>query len=632
MDISPDKQNLDKTFSSTTYYIDFYQREYKWAKEQVETLLNDVFYKFNLEYETKKHYAPDEATLTAHYPWYYLNTYVTNKSEGKTYIVDGQQRLTTLTLILIKLYHLCQERGSKRAKWVQQKIAAYDSSGEETFWMGQGKRAEPLRALFNGESYKPGQDEVTAENMLANYKVISARLDAELGDDVHKTETFTLYFLHRLVLIDLKVEQTDVPMVFEVINDRGVRLRPHEILKGKLLGQIPKGEVERYNKIWEEVITPLDTHIESRKVSPDDFFSTYFKARFDKNRKEANVAFEGDYQRAVFAPPYNDELRFKHEPDKHNVATIRDFIANELPYYVRLYERVRRMADPGNFDEEFPHVGYNGLTEMDLQVLLILAACKRDDPHEDDKIRAVSRGLDRYYTLLQINRAYDSNQFADSVYALKPRLRETNVEDYPALFDEALLTAINEQRGMSLTSPFHLPTFKQLGYGDLGTRFKRYLFARVEKYLADGINKEMQDTLRNLVLNTGSVNGYHVEHILAHNEQNLRIFGGDPDNPAAEPDPELFERERNRLGALLLLRGKDNQSSGAETYDDKLATYSGTLYWNQSLRNDFYKSKLDNTQFIERENLELREISVFDRDALEARTELLFDIVQRIWS
>ena len=629
MDIAPDKQNLNTTFSNTTYYIDFYQREYKWGREQVETLLDDVFYKFNLEYVTKGHLEASEKTITDHYPWYYLNTYVTNQSEGRTYVVDGQQRLTTLTLVLIKLYHLCTARGLKRANWVHQKIAAYDSSGEMRFWMGQGKRAEPLRALFEGDEYGPGPGEVTAASMVANYAVISDRLDKELGEDEHKTDTFTLYFLHRLVLIDLKVGQTDVPMVFEVINDRGISLRSHEILKGKLLGQIPKGEVDRYNETWEGLFAPLDATSEpGKKGSPDDFFSTYFKARFEGNRKESNAAFENDYQRAVFAPPYNDELRFKHEADQGNVAGIRDFIAGELPYYVGLYARVRRLADPNHFDPAFAHVGYNGLTDIDLQTLLVLAACGRGDPQEDEKLRAVSRGLDRYYTLLQLNRAYDSNRFADSLYEIRTKLKGASVEEYAAIFDDALVTTINERRGTSLSSPFHYPTFKQLSLGDLNKRFQRYFFARVEEYLADGIKREMQGSLKDLVTRRGPVNGYHIEHIIARNDENLMLFG-DPEDPATK---EVFDRERNRLGALLLLLGRDNQSSGKESYEAKLATYSGTLYWNQSLREDFYKSKLNTLDFIKRDDLDLRPVSPpFDQEAIEHRTEVLFDIVRHIW-
>lgn len=96
INVSPVQQNLDIVFSNITYWIDFYQRDYKWNKDPVVRLLDDVFYKFNLEYETKKDLDPKAEIIAAKYPWYYLNTYVTNVINGKTYIVDGQQRLTTL--------------------------------------------------------------------------------------------------------------------------------------------------------------------------------------------------------------------------------------------------------------------------------------------------------------------------------------------------------------------------------------------------------------------------------------------------------------------------------------------------------------------------------------------------------
>jgi uncharacterized protein with ParB-like and HNH nuclease domain len=78
--------------------------------------------------------------------------------------------------------------------------------------------------------------------MVQNFSVIAAELKQRLKTK-HQFETFVYYFLYRLVLINLAVESTHVPMVFEVINDRGVRLKPYEILKGKLLGQIDKLEL-----------------------------------------------------------------------------------------------------------------------------------------------------------------------------------------------------------------------------------------------------------------------------------------------------------------------------------------------------------------------------------------------------
>ena len=122
MDISPDKQNIDKVFSNTQYYIDFYQREYKWTSEPVKRLLDDIFYKFNEVYQQNSSLPPCEQVIDSKYPWYYLNTYVTNTVEGKVYVVDGQQRLTTLTLILLNLYHKAIANDSDLSDWIKSKI------------------------------------------------------------------------------------------------------------------------------------------------------------------------------------------------------------------------------------------------------------------------------------------------------------------------------------------------------------------------------------------------------------------------------------------------------------------------------------------------------------------------------
>jgi len=104
MDIHPIKRKIEEIFSvNQPYYIDFYQRDYKWTKEHIEKLLEDLFYRFELEYNENIDPTPENISK---YDWYYLSTYLTNSYKGKTFIVDGQQRLTSITLILIKLYHL----------------------------------------------------------------------------------------------------------------------------------------------------------------------------------------------------------------------------------------------------------------------------------------------------------------------------------------------------------------------------------------------------------------------------------------------------------------------------------------------------------------------------------------------
>jgi hypothetical protein len=62
---------------------------------------------------------------------------------------DGQQRLTTLSLIPIKLRHLAKQYGSKLAGWVDSKIAG-QSGFEQEFWMNHIGHEPALQALFDG--------------------------------------------------------------------------------------------------------------------------------------------------------------------------------------------------------------------------------------------------------------------------------------------------------------------------------------------------------------------------------------------------------------------------------------------------------------------------------------------------
>jgi Protein of unknown function DUF262 len=213
-------QNVDSVFSYTVYFIDSYQREYQWTKEPVLRLLDDVLLKFKAQYARSSDLRPSKKAVEAEYPWYYLNTYVTNFVGGRVY--DGQQRLTTLTLILIKLRHLAEKHGSQLATLIHSKIAA-QAGCEQVFRMNYIGHKEAMQALFDGQDTRTINTDsgITAQNMVSNYEIISDLLNEELKDK-RCFETFVFYFLQRVALINLVVEETDVPMDVKVINDRGV--------------------------------------------------------------------------------------------------------------------------------------------------------------------------------------------------------------------------------------------------------------------------------------------------------------------------------------------------------------------------------------------------------------------------
>jgi Protein of unknown function DUF262/Protein of unknown function (DUF1524) len=609
MDISPGKQNIDAVFSNTRYHIDFYQRDYRWSDEPVLRLLDDVFYKFNEAYDDHKALPPTAEVIEAKYPWYYLNTYVTNKIGGKVFIVDGQQRLTTLSLILIKLFHMAQEHNSKTAKWLDNKIAGY-SGTENEFWMNHEGHKAVQQALYeNNLEDVDTSSGVTAVNMVRNYQTISKWLDKNITSK-HKLETFVFYFLHRLVLIDLTVEQTDVPMVFEVINDRGVKLKPFEILKGKLLGQIDKTVLEskNYNALWEDRLHAINSYAEDEA---DRFFRFYLRAKFADNRKEGQ-AFDGDYHRIIFTSAFDERLGLAH-----NQAGVIEFLDGPFSYYATLYEKA---LDAYNNDEDSVFI-YNRVNDLDGAFHLILASCKQNDPEEKEKLRLLPLELDRAFSLLQLQGAYDSNTFQEMLFKISVEIREKSADEIRPVFDKHLTAELAKQRMTEAESPLKYAFFKQTGIG-LNARFKRYFFARVEEFLAANMNLNMKHSINDLVSKTGSKTGFHIEHVLAHNAENLALFG---------EDEERFEQERNRLGAILLLKGKDNISSNNESYADKLKTYANTLYWNETLREDSYKSKLDMTRLKKDYELDLIHIENFGPDDIEARQQLLFKIASNVW-
>lgn len=600
-------------FSNTTYYIDFYQRQYKWNEEPVKRLLDDVFYRFNVEYEQHKDSDIPLDKLVEKYSWYYLNTYVTNNVEGKLYVVDGQQRLTTLTLILIKLMSLAKHFHSELEDWISSKIAGQSGYRRE-FWMNHEQHKAAIASLYSEvelESIDTSSG-ITAVNMVQNYKVITEYVEAELNT-LHKFESFAFYFLRRLVLINLNVEQTDVPMIFEVINDRGVRLKPYEILKGKLLGQIDKDELDelKLNELWDRQVDQINSFYEDEI---DNFFTYYLRAKF-VDTVGSTRRFDRNYHRAIFLSDIESVLHLQH-----NANAVKHFLQNEFHYFTELYSRILRCySEP---DENYIHVYYNGLTEMDSQFLLILSACKLHDPEEQVKIQRISYEVDRLFALLQLQRGYDSNDFNEAIYQISSEIRGQSADNIKDVFDKYLLQMISDARSVATSEPITYNFFKDTGI-ELNKRFKRYFFARIEQFIAKNTNMNMKHSFYDLVANTGSVNGFHIEHILADNAESLQVFGD---------DQERFERERNRLGGLLLLKGRDNISSNNERYLDKLRTYANTLYWNETLRDDSYKSKIDFSTMMKKYHLKFRPMSQFGPAELEERHSLLFDLIKIIWA
>jgi uncharacterized protein with ParB-like and HNH nuclease domain len=93
-------RTVRELLANRKYSIDYYQREYKWHKKQVTELLDDLAAKFSDSYEEG-----DNRSAVADYGHYFLGSIIISDKDGQKFIIDGQQRLTTLTLLYQRPLH-----------------------------------------------------------------------------------------------------------------------------------------------------------------------------------------------------------------------------------------------------------------------------------------------------------------------------------------------------------------------------------------------------------------------------------------------------------------------------------------------------------------------------------------------
>lgn len=218
------------------YRIPVYQRAYSWGKPEIEQLVKDIF----AGYKTSR----DKN--------YYLGSLVLHHkgaSEESTYfIVDGQQRLTTIFLLLIYI--------SNNKSFTKLDLTL---KGKLTF-EAREKSENTLKRLMDNEPRTELE-----QSLIGGYKTIENQMKEHLKDMAEETALNEIqeYILNKLKLLRIVIpDGIDVNHYFEVMNNRGEQLEKHEIIKAKLLDKL-NSEKDRdcFHRIW-EACSNMDKYIQ----------------------------------------------------------------------------------------------------------------------------------------------------------------------------------------------------------------------------------------------------------------------------------------------------------------------------------------------------------------------------------
>lgn len=583
------------------YSIDYYQREYKWESKQMAELVADLTTKFLDLYE------PEHARKdVAKYPGYYLGSIIISQKGSEPFVVDGQQRLTSLTLLLTFLRRLQQERPDKVDV---DSLIFSEKFGEKSFNLDVADRNDCMRALFESGSYEPKPDDPeSVHTLVARYEELSGLFPEELREEA--LPFFIDWLKDRVQLVQITAyADDDAYAIFETMNDRGLKLTPADMLKGYLLANIEDGSPRtKANDLWRKRLRELDDKAEE---ASSDFLKTWLRSQHStKIRERKKDARPEDWDR--IGTEFHRWLRGDYE--RVGLTSRRafyDFVTVDFDFYSRQYERIvdaARVFDPSS---PLRFIRYNADHRFTLQDQLLLAPIRVDDDAEtiDLKLELVGRFVDILVAWRIWN--FRATDYSTMQYAMFTVMRDIRGLDVPALAStlHSYLAGVTETFDSNDDLAVHQQNRSQL----------HKVLARITDY----VTVSSGQASNYIELTNGAKVKYEVEHIWAnHPERHTDEFS----------HPADFARHRNRIGDLLLLPKQFNASYNDDNYQKKLPHYFGQNILAASLNALSYAKNPGFLAFTKASGLPFKAYDEFRAADVVERGNLYRAIAKQVWN
>lgn len=579
------------------YAIDYYQREYKWQEKQVGEMVDDLCDTF------REGYDPSHArTKVAEYPRYFLGSIIISDKGGESHIVDGQQRLTSLTLLLIFLNNLQKKLPGQVNV---DELIFCEKYGEKSFNIQVDERTPLMEALFKDQPVDVAGKPESVQNLHHRYEDLKDSFPEDLSKEA--LPYFIDWLLENVVLVKITADSDeDAYTIFETMNDRGLSLSPTEMLKGYLLANISGDKRTQANNGWRARIRQLN---EAGKEVESDCLKAWFRSQYaQKIRERKKEAKPEDYDRIG-----TEFHRWLRDASEHIGLKKSDdffrFIDRDFDFYSRRYLRIVEAGAgpvPG-----LEHVFYNAQNGFNLQNTLLLAPLVPGDSEEvaDRKTALVARYVDILLTWRLWN--FRSIAYSTMQYTMFLVMREIRGLDPPALAAKLHELLLKEEQTFA--------NGERLFLHQMNRRFLHRILARLTDYVEtqSGLASHYAEYVAE------GANRYEIEHVWAdHFKRHTGEFDSHED----------FAMHRNLLGGLLLLPKKFNGSYGDLPYEKKLPHYLTQNLLARSLHPQCYNHNPGFVQFVKNSTLPFKPHQTFTRKDLEERCTLYRHLAERIWN
>lgn len=501
------------------FTIPSYQRPYAWKTDEAEELLNDLITSLG---------DPSITDVSKLNP-YFLGSLVLIKNDEspQSEVIDGQQRLITLTLLFSVLRALAEGDLKRDLKsYIHQAGKVTEETEDRPHLVIRQQDNELFRKeIQNGldtEAFLRKDTKTLSDsrrNLILNTQLY-IRLVKQLDED--KRIRLIKFLVNRCyVIVVTSPDITSAYRIFSILNNRGLPLSHTDILKAKILGSISeshKPEEEKYRKMWEDI---------EENLGRDEFANLFGHIRMIHHRAKPQDTVLKEFEQHV--KPYNDPI---------------DFMENTLQPLARAYYTIRNADYQHSNSLDAINRMFGWLNRVDnsdwIPPALFFLSEKNDDPEELRRFFTALERLAAGMMILRHNVNARIQRYAKVVKEIEQVISSGRGIAGPNLYREDGPLNLTEDERREILTILDGDVYHQ-------ERTRLYILLRLDAALS-----EHQPSYNHFPVIT-------VEHVLPQNPREdsewMRIF----------PDPDKREQYTNQIGNLVLLsRSKNSQASNSD--------------------------------------------------------------------
>lgn len=601
--------SLKTILSKRRFTVDVFQREYRWGRKQIEQMISDLQCTFEEFYNPVEH---DNTSVVETYGYYYMGCIICTGGTP-TKIIDGQQRLTSLTLLLIFINNLQKEQANNGYRSVSfEDMIFYDHYGVRSFNIDVEDRKSCFDALMNNDTnYQPENE--SAQNMVDRYNDIVELFPEELKG---KTLEFFIYWLmNKVLLLEIDTPSEDeAHTIFLTMNDRGLSLNSAEMMKAYVMQQIAEIDRVDVNRNWQTTINRIknaSSYDSSGNVNTEDveFISTWLRAKYAETLREGKRgAKDEDFE--LLGEKFHTWVRnnAKSIMKLKKSGDYKSLVMDEMTKVAKLYLRIKEYGT--KLSSGYEEVFYNANRDLNYQTMLILSAARNDDAEDiiNRKIQMVSKFVDdfasiRIFNFKKVN--WNTNKY--QIFRIMKEIRNQDCKTIGMILVRAL-------RRMEVS----IDAIPKFSLNQFSGRYMLHMLARFTSYVNVKMGNPSQfDSYMDRKRNG---NTYDIEHILPDDYKSYS-------NDFSSADE--FEKCRQMFGNLIILTRDKNRSYQAMRYEDKVKKYAGDNVLAQALNETAYQN---NPQFIKvADEYGFKSIPRFTKDSISSRATIYLRMAADIW-